>query len=225
LYILTTFQGLEVICGDLDSLDGSVRRKAEERGTRTVEDEDQDTTDFTKCMNYLRKEVFPRRPGVSNTVCLGGLGGRVDQGLSQLHHLYLEQKEPAYINGRVYLLSTEAVTFVLKAGRHSIQVRDPQAPSVLGKHIGIIPLKEPSMITTKGLKWDVTNWVTEFGGQMSTSNHVQEDVVEVATTSDVLFTIEVNIPHSHPGLLQHGSPIISMEDDMFFGTETNAYYR
>jgi thiamine pyrophosphokinase len=180
-------------------------------------------------MNYLRKNVFPTRPDTSNTVCLGGLGGRVDQGLSQLHHLYLEQKDPEYKNGRVYLLSTEGITFVLKIGRHRIRVRDAQAPSVLGKHIGIIPLKEPSMITTKGLEWDVTNWLTEFGGQMSTSNHVREDVVEISTTGDVLFTIALDFPpgdHTHPQLWgpDQLSPIISMEDDMFFGTTTNPYY-
>jgi len=158
-------------------------------------------------------------------LCLGGLGGRVDQGLSQLHHLYMEQRYPHYNNGRVYLLSTEAITFVLKKGRHRIRVHDPNAP-ILGKYIGIIPLREPSIITTKGLEWDVTNWPTEFGGQMSTSNHVREDIVEITTTGDVLFTIDLNFPagnHEHPELRRELSPIISMEDDMFFGIGTNSY--
>lgn len=151
----------------------------------------------------------------------------MDQALSQLHHLYMEQTDPDYKSGRVYLLSTEAITFVLKTGRHRIRVRDPRAPSVLGKHIGIIPLREPSIITTKGLEWDVTNWLTEFGGQMSTSNHVREDIVEIQTTGDVLFTIDLNFPpgnHAHPELRQRISPIISMEDDMFFGTMTDSFY-
>lgn len=59
------------------------------------------------------------------------------------------------------------------------------------KYVGIIPVKEPSVITTRGLEWDVTDWATEFGGRMSTSNHVLPGtkVVEVATAKDVLFTI------------------------------------
>jgi hypothetical protein len=61
---------------------------------------------------------------------------------------------------------------------------------------------------------------------MSTSNHVREDIVEITTTGDVLFTIDLNFPagnHEHPELRRELSPIISMEDDMFFGIETNRY--
>jgi thiamine pyrophosphokinase len=218
-------QGLEVICGDLDSLFSRVRDDAQRRGTKVVEDPDQNSTDFTKGIAYLRGNVFSKLPSASNIVCLGGLGGRVDQALSQLHHLYMEQQDPHYKNGRIYLLSTEGITFVLKRGKHRIRVHDPRSP-VLGKHIGIIPLKEPSIITTKGLKWDVTDWPTEFGGQISTSNLVREDVVEITTIGDVLFTIDLNFPpgnHEHPGLRRELSPIISMEDDMFFGIGTNSY--
>jgi thiamine pyrophosphokinase len=69
-------------------------------------------------------------------------------------------------------------------------VRDGEA-DVFGKYVGIIPIREPSKITTKGLEWDVQDWETEFGGQISTSNHVvpETQVVEVRTTKDVLFTI------------------------------------
>jgi thiamine pyrophosphokinase len=63
----------------------------------------------------------------------------------------------------------------------------------LGKHIGIIPLKECSILTTEGLEWDVTDWPTEFGGQMSTSNLVKEDWVTIVTSKAVLFTIDLNV--------------------------------
>jgi len=126
---------------------------------------------------------------------MGGLGGRVDQGLSQLHHLYLFQTSPAYAEGRLFLVSGESVTFLLKAGRHRIHVRDGNGEirreDVFDKYAGIIPVKEPSIITLRGFEWDVTGWETEFGGQMSTSNHVlpETEAVEVETTKDVLFTI------------------------------------
>jgi len=114
----------------------------------------------------------------------------VDQGLSQLHHLYLFQTDPQYSDGRVYLLSGESLTFLLKRGRHQIRVPETDR-AVFGKHVGIIPIKEPSVITTKGLEWDVTDWRTEFGGLLSTSNHILPDtaVVEIQTDKDVLFTI------------------------------------
>jgi hypothetical protein len=78
----------------------------------------------------------------------------------------------------------------------------------LGRHIGIIPLTEPSVITTEGLEWDVTDWPTEFGGQMSTSNHVNEDWVTIETTKDVLFIIDLHIHQP-----QHGRdrPLIERE--------------
>lgn len=202
-----------------------MKEDALRRGTKIIEDPDQNSTDFTKCVKFLREKVFPRLRRPSNILCLGGLGGRVDQGLSQLHHLYMEQRDSHYNNGRVYLLSTEAITFVLKKGRHRIRVHDPNA-AILGKHIGIIPLREPSIITTKGLEWDVTDWPTEFGGQISTSNHVREDVVEIATTGDVLFTVELNFPagnHEHPEFRRELTPVISMEDGTVFSTKSNRY--
>jgi thiamine pyrophosphokinase len=44
------------------------------------------------------------------------------------------------------------------------------------------------------LEWDVKDWATEFGGQMSTSNHVVEEWVTIETTKDVLFTIDLELP-------------------------------
>jgi thiamine pyrophosphokinase len=131
-------------------------------------------------------------------VAIGGLGGRVDQGLSQLHHLYLFQTDARYAQGRMYLFSGESLTFLLKAGRHRIRVRDGPAGEgdVFGKYVGFLPVGGPSRITTRGLEWDVTDWETRFGGRMSTSNHVlpETEVVEVETTEDVLWTIALRQP-------------------------------
>lgn len=153
-----------------------------------IHDKAQDSTDFGKAINIARSEY----PDGIDIVALGGIGGRVDQGLSQLHHLYLFQKEPSYAKGRIYLFSGSSLTFLLKAGKHRIQVREEDGESfTFGKHVGIIPLREVSRITTKGLEWDVTDWETQMGGNLSTSNHVLPETrwVEVQTTTDVLFTI------------------------------------
>lgn len=170
-------------------------------------DEDQYSTDFTKAVRYLRnwsKTKTDRHAAIrtakgqpiaddmppKDIVCIGGIGGRVDQGLSQLHHLYMFQSDPKYGEGRMFLISQEGMTFVLKEGKHRIRVKDPW----LGKYIGIIPINGPSKITTEGLEWDVTDWVTAFGGQMSTSNHVKEEWVSIETNNDVLFTISLKNP-------------------------------
>ncbi|KAJ9137537.1 Thiamine pyrophosphokinase [Pleurostoma richardsiae] len=182
------FGRLDLIIGDLDSLSDEARSyyADDSRPAKIVHDPDQYSTDFSKAVSYIRSS----RPGPVDIIAMGGLGGRVDQGLSQLHHLYLFQQDPAYAEGRMYLVSGESLTFLLKAGKHRIHVRNG-GDEVFDKYVGIIPVKEPSIITTEGLEWDVAGWQTEFGGRISTSNHVlpATKTVEVETEKDVLFTI------------------------------------
>ncbi|KAK0723472.1 thiamine pyrophosphokinase [Lasiosphaeria miniovina] len=196
-----SFDDLRVIIGDLDSLSDETRAYYESRtlppskeATQVIHDPDQYSTDFGKAVAHTREHfcsLEPARP--LDIVAVGGLGGRVDQGLSQVHHLYLFQTHPRYEDGRLYLFSGESLTFLLKAGHHRIRVRDGPAgeADVFDKYVGILPVKEPSRITTKGLEWDVKDWETEFGGHLSTSNHVlpETQAVEVYTTKDVVFTI------------------------------------
>lgn len=182
--------------GDLDSLRDDVREYFESRPhpTKVIHDPDQYATDFGKAVRYIRNS----QSTPVDIVAIGGLGGRVDQGLSQLHHLYLFQTAPRYADGRIYLVSGESITFLLKAGKHHIEVRDG-GEEVFAKHVGILPIKEPSRISTKGLEWDVKDWETQFGGQLSTSNHIlpETEVVEVETTKDVLFTVALKrLEHS-----------------------------
>lgn len=205
---------LDTIIGDLDSLRPEVMQYWNNASCEIIHDRDQYSTDFTKAVKYMQTFAIPRdaelTPSKSTSpnaavrsvtdastardiVCFGGLGGRVDQGMSTLHHLYTFQQARGYPTGRIFLVSDESLTFLLQAGRHRIRVRDGAATLGLGRHIGILPLKEPAVLTTDGLEWDVANWRTEFGGQLSTSNHVREDWVTIETSGDVLFTIDLDI--------------------------------
>ncbi|POS76652.1 thiamine pyrophosphokinase [Diaporthe helianthi] len=195
------FDNLDAIIGDLDSLTPQARKHFTTRAqpAKVIHDPEQYSTDFGKTVRWIRASTGPSPEDTSasaprvDIVAMGGLGGRVDQGLSQLHHLYLFQTSPTYAEGRLFLVSGESITFLLKGGRrHRIHVRDGKGhEDVFDKYAGIVPVKEPSVITLRGFEWDVTDWETEFGGQMSTSNHVlpETEVVEVETTRDVLFTI------------------------------------
>ncbi|KAF4125509.1 thiamine pyrophosphokinase [Geosmithia morbida] len=199
LHELSSFRGkfanLQAIIGDLDSLTPSVREFYTSQPTpaQVVHDKDQHSTDFGKAITWIRK----KHPEGIDIVAMGGIGGRLDQGLSQLHHLYLFQQDDNYASGRIFLLSGSSLTFLLKSGSHRIHIRGEDDDSsisqndVFGKYVGIIPLKEPSRITTRGLQWDVVDWETQMGGRISTSNHIlpESRVVEVETTKDVLFTI------------------------------------
>jgi thiamine pyrophosphokinase len=186
-------QGLDVIIGDLDSLKPAARDfyTGLEQPAEVIHIADQESTDFAKAISYIRAS----RAEAIDIVAVGSLGGRVDQGVSQLHHLYLFQEGPGYTAGRVFLVTSQSITFLLKPGKHQIQVRDG-GDDVFAKYVGILPIGEPSVITTSGLEWDVEDWPTQFGGRMSTSNHIRPEVneVEVSTTKDVLFTIALQGP-------------------------------
>ena len=121
-------------------------------------------------------------------VILGGLGGRADQAFSQLHHLYVANETVPNAQG-IYLITPESIVFLLDKGENVICT--PTDPSLLCENVGIIPIGRPSTITTQGLEWDVDGWQTEFGTQLSTSNHIKHWEVTITTTERVLFTVEI----------------------------------
>lgn len=181
----------DAIVGDLDSVTRDVVEHYEAKGAQVVQDTDQYSTDFTKCLKWIRKTWNGRESESSmlDVVVLGGLGGRVDQGFSQMHHLYLALKHKDLLFGRIYLLSEQSLSFVLDTDRNEIYLE----PGIFEENIGIIPVAGPTSITTSGLEWDVEDWHTEFGGQISTSNHLRSDLVTVEVHGkQPLFTLELN---------------------------------
>jgi len=124
----------------------------------------------------------PRR----DIIILGTLAGRVDQGLGLLHEILREHDEHRDV--RLWLVSESNISFLLQPGRNSIHV--PLAAGYFTKNVGIIPINGPAVITTSGLEWDVKDWKTKMGYQVSTSNHIVKDTVEVTTDEIVLFTVE-----------------------------------
>ena len=122
-------------------------------------------------------------------VVMGSLDGRLDQGFSTIHHLYKASEMRSSRIGNTYLVTAESISFLLEKGLNRIST--PVGPGLFTENIGIIPVGRPSIITTRGLEWDVTDWPTEFGTKLSTSNHIKADTVEVETTEKVLFTVEL----------------------------------
>ncbi|KAL2038004.1 hypothetical protein N7G274_009224 [Stereocaulon virgatum] len=192
-----------VICGDLDSIRPEVQEYYEAKGVEIIKDPDQDSTDMTKCLRYIRERshhflslgetpvnnLSDSQESRLDIAVFGGLGGRADQAFSQIHHLYAEvRQDPKPSAGDLYLITEESIVFLLEKGLNKIYA--PVAAESFTENVGIIPIGKPSVISTRGLEWDVTNWPTEFGTHISTSNHVKADVVEVETTERVLFTLE-----------------------------------
>ena len=187
----------DAICGDFDSILPEVADYYSQRGVQLNKDNDQYSTDFMKCLKQIGMQVEPilgdrsrlTQAAALDVVVLGGLGGRADQAFSQIHHLYLASEDISLDLGDIYLVTPKSIIFVLHKGMNSI--RTPVSPGLLTENVGIIPTGRPSIISTKGLEWDVEDWSTEFGTQMSTSNHIKANVVRVKTTERVLFTVEL----------------------------------
>ncbi|KAM0797329.1 thiamine pyrophosphokinase [Usnea florida] len=183
------------IVGDMDSLRPDVEEHYRSQHVKIVKDPDQYSTDLQKCLKYIEDHMIglqdegasPRRK--MDVAIFGSLGGRADQAFSQLHHLYASSQNMTPMIGDLYLITTESVMFLLEKGKNSIYA--PVGPEYFTENVGIIPIGRPSIITTHGLEWDVTDWSTEFGTQMSTSNHIRAEKVEVDTSERVLFTLEI----------------------------------
>ena len=214
--ILTYLQKPDAICGDLDSISDDVKEYYHQQGVQIVKDPDQNSTDFTKCLKYIKgktnktidDENSPpenrqsRQHGLDIAV-IGGLGGRADQAFSQLHHLFAASKGSSpskhsspskvssLVNGDIYLITPESIIFLLEKGVNKIYT--PVSPDLLAENVGIIPLSGPSRITTEGLEWNLTDWETDFEVQISTSNHIRSEIVKVTTTERVLFTVELAV--------------------------------
>lgn len=173
----------DLIHGDLDSLEPDVRQRYEQLGVEISQDPDQYSTDFGKGV----KKIIERLPNVRDILVLGSLGGRVDQGIGLLHELYREQvhRHPAV---RFWLFTESSVSTLLRPG--TTMLHTPVAEGLIKRNIGILPLYGPAIISTKGLEWDVTDWPTMMGSQVSTSNHIMQDTIAIQTNKDVLFTVE-----------------------------------
>jgi thiamine pyrophosphokinase len=156
-----------------------------------VHEPEQESTDFTKALRWLRAQN--RGSQCVDVMAFGSMGGRVDQGLSTVHHLFKAVRDKELLDGEIYLLSEQSLSFVMRRDWNEIHglLSHDKGRKPFGENVGIIPLCGPAVISTKGLEWDVKDWRTEMGGQVSTSNHVKSDVVEIEPSEPVLFTVEL----------------------------------
>jgi thiamine pyrophosphokinase len=130
---------------------------------------------------------------IFDVVIMGSLSGRVDQGLGLLGELLRESKRSPS-GTQLWLVSECSISWLLPPGTSFIAGLDAVTKdtneAIFTTLIGILPIYGPSVISTEGLKWDVSNWDTKMGGNVSTSNQVVAGEVKVKTTEWVMFTVE-----------------------------------
>lgn len=206
----------DYICGDLDSVDSATRAFYTTKGTRCLQLADQCATDFTKTLRFIANcivrndetyrsqlcaenndkdlvESIQSLP-IENVYCLCGFGGRLDHAMSNLSTLYDGQLREL----RTYIVSGESVTFLLAAGSNVIDVASERHR---GKYCGFFPLDGPSVVSTRGFRWNVRRGqAMRFGEFVSSSNEFCWDEggdgvvvgrVEVETERPLVFTMSI----------------------------------
>jgi thiamine pyrophosphokinase len=172
---------------------------------------DQDTTDFQKCLFWIRAYESEHKHEKPMTVLvLGGLGGRLDQTLSNLHTMYC--MEPGR---KAYLASNDSVAILLSptwsiSPESPKEVNEPHkiycSDKIEGPCSGLLPLgTHQALVKTKGLQWNIDHQLPlAFGKIVSTSNHFDEKdesciemveeekhhVVTVETNEPIIWTVE-----------------------------------
>jgi len=181
-----------MIHGDLDSIREDVREYYQGVGVQVLQNGDQESTDFGKAMRLLSSMHAGEEPQRKerDVIVLGTVAGRVDQGIGLLHEMIREETRNPDL--RIWLFSESSVTFILRS-RYSV-IKALRSSGYFTPMVGILPVYGPVTITTHGLEWDVTDWKSQMGGQVSTSNHVVRDEVSVQSSAPVLFTIERAYP-------------------------------
>jgi thiamine pyrophosphokinase len=194
------------VVGDFDSIRPEVLEYFVDVNCRIRKDSDQYKTDFGKALQHcydlpaprLSPQAWTATPGGDDPkfdyVVLGSLSGRVDQGIGTLHEMYREVKSKPWL--RLWLISDRNVTFLLPPGTSKVvglMSKDENGEKVFTRNAGIIPLFGEAVISLKGFEWDVTDWESSLGTQISSSNHVVQPEVEIKTDVWILFTIERNV--------------------------------
>jgi thiamine pyrophosphokinase len=187
-----------LIRGDLDSVRADVKDCYSKKGCRVEKDPCQDTNDLDKCLQVLRDEWLD--PNCTNhRVCIyGAFGGRFDQEMASIQALYNWRQ---VFQSRIFLYDDHTSAFLLAENMIN-EIRLPfygeektfnKMDIGEGPTCGLIPMgSKCESVKTTGLKWNLDGDVAlEFGGLVSTSNHVMEPIVTIEVSHPIVFTTEV----------------------------------
>ncbi|KAF9270774.1 thiamine pyrophosphokinase [Marasmius fiardii PR-910] len=174
----------DLIKGDLDSLRSDVQDYYASKGVPVIRDSDQDSTDLMKCINVVEEKE--RIDGQQYEILiLGGLAGRLDQTIHLLSFLHKLRKK----RGKVQAITDDNIGWVLNEGEHHIRIDH----DTLGPTCGLLPVGiDCTILSTTGLKWNLTDHPSSFDGIISTSNHlVPGQDVWIKTSKPIWWTMEL----------------------------------
>ncbi|KAJ7227132.1 thiamine pyrophosphokinase Thi80 [Mycena pura] len=175
----------DLIKGDLDSVRNDVKDFYASRGVPIVQDPDQDSTDLMKCVAAIQDKEAQEQ-NEYGIILLGGLSGRLDQTVHTLSYLHRLRKTRKHM----FAVTDDNVGWVLDAGEHIIHVDH----AILGPTCGLLPVGiDSTVLSTTGLKWNLSDAESSFDGLISTSNHLvtDEETVGIKTSRPIWWTVEL----------------------------------
>jgi thiamine pyrophosphokinase len=188
----------DLIIGDLDSLRDEVRDYFKGKGVRIEKNPCQESNDLDKCLQVLRDDWI-QQSAVNCRICVyGAFGGRFDQEMASIQALFKwkDQLQRCCLS----LFDDYTTAFILKEGVTTeirLSLYGEKQPTEFevgdGPTCGLIPIgTKCDSIKTHGLKWNLNgDCALEFGGLVSTSNRIIEEIVTIHPSHPVIFTAEV----------------------------------
>ena len=163
----------DVLIGDMDSCGFDESWEVENASLRIIKLSDQDTTDFEKALEWMKKETRTMK-----LVILGGLGGRSDHFLSNLMSACNHESsvEITFDDEKEWVRRVTEQTPLRLVGRNRA-------------HVSLLPLTPCSKVSTTGLKWNLEEQDLSHDEGSSQSNLAVSDLVTVSCSSGNLFVI------------------------------------
>ncbi|GJQ74275.1 hypothetical protein Trydic_g19174 [Trypoxylus dichotomus] len=180
----------DLITGDMDSIEpGTLEAFTSLEDSLVVVTEDQNETDYTKALKELKKYTKVHGKQIDFVITITKDSGRFDQIIANINTLF---KAGGFLpNVDVYIVSQESMSWVLWTGSHKIIV----SPNVLeySRWCSLIPFGSSALVTTSGLKWNLSNSVLAFGQMVSTSNTFTDcPEITVTTDSPIVWSMGIN---------------------------------
>mmetsp|Transcript_9930 Transcript_9930/g.18513 ORF Transcript_9930/g.18513 Transcript_9930/m.18513 type:complete len:188 (+) Transcript_9930:278-841(+) len=158
--------------------------------------------------NNAASEMSSNIATSTRTYIYGGFGGRFDQEMGCVNALYTWGNKPVFKHTSMAMYGEDNCTFLLPSMpvKNEIRIRFPDFDGKMknepltdeevvgeGPTCGLIPLgNRCDNVYTSGLKWNLDGDVPlEFGGLVSSSNCVMEEVVTIESSSPLIFTTEM----------------------------------
>lgn len=178
----------DLISGDFDSCSHKAMEYAKAENCKIVTTPDQNETDFTKALRALVPELERTMTKCVLVIC--ETSGRLDQIMANINTLF-KSRNILSSDCEIMLLSSNSLSFLLAPGSHIIHI--PQNIVASKYWCGLIPFTK-TLVTTKGLKWNLDNSIMEFGQMVSTSNTYKTEtkVVEVICDNSLLWTMGIS---------------------------------